>query len=67
MKTRDDLVKEIASLIVNNENYVDKEWSSVSVTVRFDPPSIMKGGIMYLNDDYISKPPVGFELTKKNG
>lgn len=65
MKNREELVKEIASLIVNNENYVNAEWDSVSVTVCFDPPSIWEGGIMYLGDEYKSKPPAGFDLTNK--
>ena len=65
MKSRDDLVKEIASLIVNNPRYVDEEWDSLSVTVCFDPPSIWTGGIMYLGEEYKSGPPRGVELEKK--
>ena len=65
MKTRDSLVNEVASLIINNRAYKDKQWDSVSVTIRFELPSIWKGGIIYFDDDYESEPPRGFELPKK--
>lgn len=64
MKTRDELVKEIASEIVNNRNYSNMEWDSISVTVRFEPPSIWKGGVVYVGKDCIRKNPAGFDLSQ---
>ncbi len=63
MKTRDDLVKEIATEIVNDKNYVNLDWDSVSVTVRFEPPSIWKGGVMYLGDEYVRENPSSWVLS----
>ena len=55
MRTRDEIVKEIASEIVGNKNYSNIDWESVSVVICFDSPSIFESGILYNKADYISK------------
>lgn len=65
MKTRDEIVKEIAAAIVNSKNYSKMEWDSISVHISFEQPSIFTGGIVYLGDDYISKNPASWDLTDR--
>ena len=65
MKTRDQLVSDIASEIVNDEVYVNMEWDSVSVVVCFDGPSIWDSGIVYIENEYISKNPRSRELVHR--
>ena len=49
---------------MNNKNYLQLKWESLSLVFCFDPPSIWKSGIAYMGEDYVSKNPAGFDLTK---
>ena len=61
----DELVREIASEIVNSKHYINMDWDSVSVVVCFDSPSIWMQGILYLAGDYVTKNPTSLALTDK--
>ena len=63
MKTRRELITEIASEIVNDKNYSGQEWDFISVAIRFEPPSSWEGGVMYFGDHCVRKNPTSFELT----
>lgn len=65
MKSRDELVKEIAVEIVNDKNYTKLEWDSISMIVGFEPSSTWESGILYSGDEYLSKNPSSFELTNR--
>ncbi len=63
MKSRDELVKEVASDILNDKNFSKIDWDSISVTIRFEPPSIWEGAIAYTGNEYVSEHPAGFDLS----
>lgn len=63
MKSRDELVKNIASDIINDRNFSKLEWDSISVAIRFEPPSIWEGAIAYIGEDYVTEHPSGFDLS----
>ncbi|MFK7994350.1 MAG: hypothetical protein AB8B87_09440 [Granulosicoccus sp.] len=39
------------------------EWESISVTIRFELPSIWKGGVVYFGDECFKKHPMGLDLS----
>ena len=65
MKSRDDLVKEIATEIVHDKTYAKYDWASVSVTVRFEPPSVWKGGVLYIGDGFVRENPSSWVLSDR--